>query len=201
MLSGSEYGLVKDYREVAPESLVYRFCPRCAAKLHDEPDNARSVVRPTCDSCGWIYYPRLPMLALVVIESDGGIVIVQPPGGPPEAPASLPSGVVEYPETPEAGAIRIAREQTGLGVDLIAEITHFLQQGTPYGPALMFGFRAVRVSGTLTEGDEGPPAVYAPHEAPAIMPIRVANQRVLAAYLESRGSSPIAATTQPQNPG
>jgi ADP-ribose pyrophosphatase YjhB (NUDIX family) len=190
VLAGSEHTLIRDYREVASENQVYKFCPRCAAWLHDELDTARSVLRPTCDACGWVYYPKLPLLALVVVEADAdadadsGIVLVHPPSGSPDAPASLPSGLVEYPETPEAAAIRIAFEQTGLVIDLVAELTRFLQDGTPYGPALMFGYTARAVGGTLTEGDEGPPVIYALAKAPPMMPIRVANQRVLAAYLE-----------------
>jgi NADH pyrophosphatase NudC (nudix superfamily) len=187
VVSDSEFTLISDYRDVAPDSDVYRFCPRCAAGLHDEIDAARGVQRPTCANCGWVYRPRLAMLALVVIETGSGIVLVHPTGGTAAAPASLPSGLVEYPETPEAGAIRLASEQTGLRIDLVAEIIRFLQEGTPYGPALMFGFLARAVGGTLTEGDEGPPVVYALDEAPAIMPVRVANQRVLSAYAESLG--------------
>jgi ADP-ribose pyrophosphatase YjhB (NUDIX family) len=131
---------------------------------------------------------RLPVLALVVVEADHGIVMVHPPSGPPDAPASLPSGLVQLPETPETGAIRIVSEQTGLQVELIAELTHFVQDGTPYGSALMVAFVARVVGGSLAEGDEGPVAVYPIGELPTIIPVRVANQRVLSTYLESRAT-------------
>ena len=124
-----------------------------------------------------------PQLALVVLETDGGIVLTHPPGGPPEAPASLPSGNVLEGETTEQAAVRLAREQTGLEISLVGELTRFLQEGTPFGTAEMIGFVARAVGGELREGDEGPPIVYPLDELPAIIPIRVANQRVLAAYL------------------
>ena len=72
-------------------------------------------------------------LSLVVVETDGGLVFTHPQGGPPDAPASLPSGLVLDGETPEDGAVRLVREQTGLHVAL--------------------------VDGSIIEGEEGPPAV------------------------------------------
>jgi hypothetical protein len=47
----------------------------------------------------------------------------------------------------------------------------------------MTGFVARVEGGELREGDEGPPLVYALDALPAIIPVRVANQRVLDAYL------------------
>jgi 8-oxo-dGTP pyrophosphatase MutT (NUDIX family) len=78
--------------------------------------------------------PR-PRLALVVVEAEGGIVFTHPLGGPPEAPASLPSGSVLDEETPEQAAVRLAVEQTGLQIELSEELSHFIQEGTPFGTA------------------------------------------------------------------
>lgn len=124
-----------------------------------------------------------PRLALVVLETDGGIVLTHPAGGTPEAAASLPSGNVLEGETPEQAAVRLALEQTGLEVELVRDLTQFLQEGTPFGTAEMFSFVARAVGGELREGDEGPPVVYGLEALPQIIPVRVANQRVLAAYL------------------
>jgi ADP-ribose pyrophosphatase YjhB (NUDIX family) len=128
-------------------------------------------------------------LSLVVVETDGGVVFTHPPGGPPDAPASLPSGLVLDGETPEEGAVRLVREQTGLHVAITERLVEFDQEGTPFGTAAMTGFVAHVEGGELTEGDEGPPAVYALEDLPAIIPVRVANQRVLDAYLSSGSSS------------
>ena len=179
-----------DYRIAAPNNAIFRYCPLCATALRDERDTVNGRTRPTCPSCGWVYYPRSPMGALAVVEAQAGIVLVHPPGGPAEAPASLPSGTLEYGETPEDGAVRVVLEQTGLEVELVTELTRFLQEGTPFGPALMFGFLARAVGGDLrTDGREGPAAVYALDSMPAIIPIRAANQRVLDAYLGRQGQA------------
>ena len=122
-------------------------------------------------------------LSLVVVESGSGLVLIHPQGGPAEAPASLPSGIVLDGETPEQGAVRIVREQTGLDVAIRERLVDFEQEGTPYGTAAMTGFLARVEGGDLREGDEGPPAVYALDDLPAIIPVRAANQRVLDVYL------------------
>jgi len=125
-------------------------------------------------------------LALVVVESGPGIVFIHPRGGPSNAPASLPSGIVLEGETPERGAVRLVQEQTGLAVAITERLVEFEQEGTPYGIAAMTGFVARVEGGELREGDEGAPAIYALDNLPAIIPTRVANQRVVAAYLSRR---------------
>ena len=128
-------------------------------------------------------------LALVVVESGLGIVLIHPRGAPADAPASLPSGIVLDGEAAERGALRIVHEQTGLHVAITERLVEFEQEGTPYGTAAMTGFVARVQAGELREGDEGPPAVYALDDLPAIIPERVANQKVLAAYLSRRRRS------------
>jgi ADP-ribose pyrophosphatase YjhB (NUDIX family) len=128
-------------------------------------------------------------LVLVVVESGRGIVFTHPPGGPADARASLPSGIVLDGETPEHGAVRLVHEQTGLDVAITERLVEFEQEGTPYGTAAMTAFVALVEGGELREGNEGVPAVYALDDLPAIIPLRVANQRVLAAYLSRRRSA------------
>ena len=125
-------------------------------------------------------------LSLVVVESGLGIVFIHPRGGRADAPASLPSGIVFDGETPEQGAVRLVREQTGLDVAITERLIDFEQEGTPYATAAMTGFVARIEGGQLREGDEGPPAVYALDHLPAIIPQRVANQRVLDVHLSRR---------------
>lgn len=138
-----------------------------------------------CEKCDWTGFSTHVVTAIVVVEHDGGIVLVHPPGVPAGAPASLPGGLLEYGETPEGGAVRVARELTGLQVELVSELIRFQQLGTPFGPALMFGFAARSTGGALSaSGHEGPAVAYAIDNLPAIVPIRAANQRVLAAYLD-----------------
>jgi ADP-ribose pyrophosphatase YjhB (NUDIX family) len=60
--------------------------------------------------------------ALVVVETDADtIVFIHPPGGPPEAPASLPSNPCHPGDMPTDAAVRMVREMTGLDVTLVRE--------------------------------------------------------------------------------
>ena len=131
----------------------------------------------------------MQQLSLVVVESGPGLVFIHPRGGRADASASLPSGIVLEGETPEQGAVRLVREQTGLDVAITERLVDFEQEGTPYGTAAMTGFVARVEGGELREGDDGPPAVYALDDLPAIIPVRVANQRVLDVYLSRHHSA------------
>jgi hypothetical protein len=83
--------------------------------------------------------------------------------------------------------VRIVHDQTGLKVVIVREFVTFTQQGTPTGVMRAHGYVARVTGGTLTQdGPEGPARPYPRDSLPAIMPIRVANRRVLAAYLEEQ---------------
>lgn len=126
--------------------------------------------------------------ALVVVETEyDEIVLIHPHGGSAEAPASLPSNPCKPGEDPDLGAVRMVREMTGLDVELLREHVTFIQPGTPTGTMCAHGYVARVVGGTqLDVGPEGTVRAYPIDHLPAIMPIRIANQRTLEAYLEQR---------------
>jgi ADP-ribose pyrophosphatase YjhB (NUDIX family) len=81
--------------------------------------------------------------ALVVVEiGDDEIVLVHPPGAPPEAPASLPSNPAAPGESSEDAAVRIVHEQTGLNAVIVKEFVTFIQKGTPTGTMCAHGYIA-----------------------------------------------------------
>jgi ADP-ribose pyrophosphatase YjhB (NUDIX family) len=126
--------------------------------------------------------------ALVVVETDADeIVFIHPPGGPPDAPASLPSNPCGRGEMPEDAAVRMVREMTRLDVRIVREYATFIQEGTPTGTVLAHCYIARATGGSLIhDGPEGPARAYPMDTLPAIMPIRIANQRALDAYLKQR---------------
>jgi ADP-ribose pyrophosphatase YjhB (NUDIX family) len=123
--------------------------------------------------------------ALVIVETKSGeIVFVHPAGGTPEASASLPSDPCQVGESPEIAAVRIVREKTGLDVTIVKEFTTFIQEGTPTGTMCAHGYVAHVTGGQMFDvGPEGRVESYPLSSLPQIVPIRVANQRTLDAYL------------------
>jgi ADP-ribose pyrophosphatase YjhB (NUDIX family) len=126
--------------------------------------------------------------ALVVVETgDDEIVMIHPAGGTEDAPASLPSNPCSPGEDPDVGAVRLVREMTGLEVEILREHVTFIQPGTPTGTMCAHGYVARVIGGRqLDVGPEGAVRAYPVDDLPAIMSIRVANQRTLDAYLEQR---------------
>ena len=125
---------------------------------------------------------------IVVIEMPPGIVLVHPLGAAADASGSLVGGPVEPDESPEQAAVRYASGLAGLEIRLTAELVTFVQEGTPFGTVEVVSFVATATGGTLRDdGPEGPAVAYALDALPAIVPVRAANQRVLAAYLERHG--------------
>jgi ADP-ribose pyrophosphatase YjhB (NUDIX family) len=75
-----------------------------------------------CPNCGQVldkYRNPLPTVD-TIIETDAGIVLVKrrnPPYG-----WALPGGFVDYGESLEAAAVREAREETSLEVELVSQL-------------------------------------------------------------------------------
>ena len=176
-----------DYAPFTPSHLRYRYCPMCTNALGNTWD-ADGLFRASCSRCGWTYYPPNLYGAVVVITVPGGVVFLFPPGEPAESPAALPAGIAEFGEAPEETAVREAREETGLEVEIVRELGRMFHRESPFGPMLNFFFEARMVGGTLRDGLEGPVRVYAEGTFPTISPNRGGSRLALAAYLALRRS-------------
>ena len=92
------------------------YCPVCSHKLTTREDGGR--IRQACANCGYVHYVNPVPTVGVVIEMDGGVVLIKRNRPPHKGMWALPSGYIEADESAEEGAIREAEEETGLKVDV-----------------------------------------------------------------------------------
>lgn len=153
------------------------YCPVCGFVLTEREEGGR--LRPACDHCGYVHYVNpVPGVGLL-IEIDGGLVLIQRGNPPHKGEWTLPSGFVEADESAEDAALREAEEETGLKVEIIelAGINSF-PEGPPVSGIMIF-YRMRPIGGELRAGDDAEAArVFAPGEIP-LLPFRTHREIVL----------------------
>lgn len=118
-----------------------QFCGACGSKLE------AAVLTPArrCDACGFVAYPRISSVCIVLISRGDEILLARSPHFPPGIYSAL-AGYVEAGESVEACAHREVREETGIG---IRNLCWFGSQSWPFPHSLMLGFFAEYAGGEL----------------------------------------------------
>lgn len=127
-------------------------CVLCGAQLVRRDD--RGHPRPTCPSCGWIYYRNPAPAAGVLLHGPRGVLLVRRRYPPAEGAWCLPAGFMEYGESPERCAVRETREETGLDVRLLSLFGVYAGMDDPRVRAVLILYRAERIGGRLRAGDD-----------------------------------------------
>jgi len=95
----------------------YRFCPRCGAPLKLRVIKDSEPERLVCEECSFIFYQGPKLVAAVIFELDGGIVLTQRAIEPGYGKWTFPGGFVERGERAEAAAEREALEEAGVELE------------------------------------------------------------------------------------
>ncbi len=143
------------------------YCPVCSHKLTHAEIGGRD--RPVCDNCGYVHFVNPVPGVGVLIEKDGGLVLVRRGHPPHKDEWTLPSGFVEADESAEEATVREAEEETGLKVEIVelAAVNSF-PEGPPTSGIMIF-FRARPIGGELQAGDDADDVrVFAPDDLPLI---------------------------------
>jgi NAD+ diphosphatase len=95
---------------------VYRYCPVCAAELADKVLLDGST-RPACprDECGYVWFDSPVTVAGVIIRRGDEVLLARPHG---YDNYFLVAGYLAPYETVEEAAVREAREETGLDIEV-----------------------------------------------------------------------------------
>jgi ADP-ribose pyrophosphatase YjhB (NUDIX family) len=131
---------------------AFRYCPHCGgafnARILKEGDPARLV----CDRCGFVFYldPKVAV-GTIIRTADHEIVLCRRAIEPGYGRWVFPGGYVDRGEKLEDAAIREAREECGLDVELEGLVSlHSYSGRTPI--VIVWAARAVR--GELKVADE-----------------------------------------------
>jgi ADP-ribose pyrophosphatase YjhB (NUDIX family) len=104
---------------VSPERLsTPRFCQTCGLPLVERYIESERRQRFICDGCGFIHYMNPRVIAAVIVEHGGRVLLQQRAMEPGAGLWTFPGGFLEIGETPADGACREAKEEVGLDVVL-----------------------------------------------------------------------------------
>ena len=95
-----------------------RYCQRCGHSIVERYIESEARRRFCCESCGAIHYENPRVVASVIVEHSGRTLLQQRAIGPRQGYWTFPGGFLEIGETPEAGAVREAKEEVGLDVTI-----------------------------------------------------------------------------------
>ena len=128
------------------------YCPRCATALAPLPEHG--TLRPTCPSCGYIWYRNPVPAAGVLIAQEGRVLLVRRRYEPRAGAWCIPAGFMEAGETPEQSAIREVHEETGLIVQLTRLFGVYAGFDDPRVRAVLILYVGVATGGELAPGDD-----------------------------------------------
>jgi 8-oxo-dGTP diphosphatase len=111
-----------------------------------------------------------PLLAVdAVIFYAGGIVLIQRDNPPFAGSYALPGGFVEIGETVEAAAVREAREETGLDIELLGLVGIYSDPARdPRGHVVSIAFLALGRGDLLAGSDARAAQIFSLHSLPEL---------------------------------
>jgi ADP-ribose pyrophosphatase YjhB (NUDIX family) len=104
---------------VSPERLLTPlYCQRCGRPLVERYVAHEARTRLQCDACGFVHYMNPRVVTSAIVEHRGRVLLQQRAIEPGLGKWTFPGGFLEIGETPQAGAVRETREETGLDIEL-----------------------------------------------------------------------------------
>lgn len=164
------------------------FCHRCGSKMSEGFYGGR--VRPVCSECGFVLYRNPVPGAGVLVEMDGGIVLIRRGHEPEKDLWALPAGFIEADESIEEAALRECKEETGLDVELVEMFyVDSFPNDLTYNSGIIIFYRARPVGGELVPGDDAAEAkIFMPNALPIDVAFRT-HRAALARWVGLHGET------------
>ena len=137
---------------VHDDANAYRFCPRCGGELHERRLKATEPPRLVCRRCEFVFYldPKIAVGTIIRSQSDR-LVLVRRAIEPGYGKWVFPGGYVDRGESLTDAAIREAREECGLDVQLNGLVNIYSYPGR--APVIVV-YAATAIGGDLQSADE-----------------------------------------------
>ncbi|HAJ32977.1 MAG TPA: NUDIX hydrolase [Candidatus Atribacteria bacterium] len=140
-------------------NLSIKFCPYCGYKLIRKMLEGRE--RLYCSRCERIYYENpTPVVAVIVRDDSGKILLIKRKIEPCKGEWALPSGFMETEETPTQAALRELAEETGLKGKYKKLIGVYSNKSEIHGYLVTIIYEAEIVGGELCAGDDAEEAEF-----------------------------------------
>lgn len=136
----------------------FSFCPICGEELSAREEGG--IRRPFCENCGFVHYRNPSPAAGVLVREDEKVLLVQRRYAPFKGMWVIPSGYIEYGESPAETAVRELKEETGVDVEL--EGIHSVEPcfDDPRGDTIFILYSGYIKGGRLAPGDDASDARF-----------------------------------------
>ncbi len=132
---------------------TFRFCPACGGSLDSRSLKTGDPDRLVCAACGFVFYldPKVAV-GTIIDDGEGRVLLVRRAIEPGYGKWVFPGGYVDRGEPVLTAALREAREESGLVVQLQGLVDIYSYAGrTP----IILVYAAICVSGDVQMDDEG----------------------------------------------
>ena len=135
-------------------------CPLCGSKLVEKHVELEHRIRRVCSSCDFIYYQNPTPAAGIILVEDGRVLLVKRKYQPRANLWTLPAGFVEADEDVAACAVREAKEETNLDVEIVRLFDVYSAFDDPRTAVVLILYQTQRVGGELQCGDDASDARF-----------------------------------------
>lgn len=101
----------------------FKHCPHCTTRLVERDFEGKKKL--ACPFCTFVYWNNPIPVAVAVIPSGDGLVLVKRKVPPKIGMWALPAGFLETGEGPEAAAVREAKEEAGVDIEIERHLVNF----------------------------------------------------------------------------
>ena len=127
------------------------FCAQCGQALISRWHSGRE--RPYCLACESPVFFEPKVAAVVLIQRDDRLLLIQRALDPGKGKWALPAGFVDHDETPEAAAIRETLEETRLQIRIKKLLAVYGERGAGLAD-ISIAYSAAVVAGVASAGDD-----------------------------------------------